>query len=842
MFAFCNLSAINIPFTDANFKSFLVTNPAINTNGDGEISDMEAAAYQGTSYTNNQSLGFSILSNNTTVLAPQTYSNAMVINSDMITNLDGIQYFTGIKQLFVTGNSVTQINNVQSINISALTNLEVFGYFNKNANSPLKLNLLAFPMTAPNQLKRIFMENSSSQTLGQNIILNWNYLPSLEIVDLRGKLPLSFVGVGTQPYAMSGPALKIVNLDFSYPVEVNKIYGSTLTQYINLNNVNTAEVGINASPQLTYFGIQSMSFPQVPNPLFTLDTQVIFPIGPNNIQYCKINHEKVTVSNPFFFANLMNLKLLDLQKYVLTNVLDLSMLNALDVLNISTNQNYLKKINLKNGRLLQSFTVDQYPNSLMLYVCVAYNDLAAYNANFPKPMTYYTANCNTMPPNPNTITGRVRYDASGTCTSSSVGVADMFVKSSYLSTSRGTFSHKNVNYGVLVPHDQGITTNIVNLPSGLSVSPTSDTWNPMSFNNTKTVNFCLTGTTIDDVGIWTWNCYPIRPVLNHVQNITVRNFSTVSKTVYPNFTYDDAKLDYVSSGYSGISAANGAITFPAGITLDPLETKTYSITFNSTATSLLAGNQVTFTANLGNNYTDAHNPNNSTSRTITAVNSFDPNDKAVEEGSQIYLSQASDYLTYKIRFQNEGTAAAINVVVEDDIDADLDLNSLRILETSHPMNTEIIGNKVRFLFANINLDYKAHSEPASMGYIVYQIKPKTGIAVGDIMTNTANIFFDYNEPIVTNTTSTTVVQNSSMGVSEVSKTDLQIYPNPVTDILNIKTQEKIQKTEIFDLSGRVLLINISSVNQLNISNLKSGNYILKITTNKGATAHKIIKK
>jgi hypothetical protein len=47
LFGITTLSAQNVTIPDANFKTYLVGNPAINTNGDGEIQVSEAAVFTG---------------------------------------------------------------------------------------------------------------------------------------------------------------------------------------------------------------------------------------------------------------------------------------------------------------------------------------------------------------------------------------------------------------------------------------------------------------------------------------------------------------------------------------------------------------------------------------------------------------------------------------------------------------------------------------------------------------------------------------------------------------------------------------------------------------------------
>lgn len=77
----------------------------------------------------------------------------------------------------------------------------------------------------------------------------------------------------------------------------------------------------------------------------------------------------------------------------------------------------------------------------------------------------------------------------------------------------------------------------------------------------------------------------------------------------------------------------------------------------------------------------------------------------------------------------------------------------------------------------------------------------------------------------------------------INDSDIIISPNPVKDILYIKSTEKIEKAEIYDLSGRLIKVEIGVVNnQINVSALKAGNYIIKLqTSDKKAIQTKFIK-
>lgn len=90
-------------------------------------------------------------------------------------------------------------------------------------------------------------------------------------------------------------------------------------------------------------------------------------------------------------------------------------------------------------------------------------------------------------------------------------------------------------------------------------------------------------------------------------------------------------------------------------------------------------------------------------------------------------------------------------------------------------------------------------------------------------------------------------QNSVLGTTEViNSPDLQIYPNPVKDILKFKffNNLKSESIEIYDLSGRAItsINNSKNVNEVNMSSYAKGNYILRVKASDGKVyIQKIIK-
>lgn len=70
-------------------------------------------------------------------------------------------------------------------------------------------------------------------------------------------------------------------------------------------------------------------------------------------------------------------------------------------------------------------------------------------------------------------------------------------------------------------------------------------------------------------------------------------------------------------------------------------------------------------------------------------------------------------------------------------------------------------------------------------------------------------------------------------------TKLSIAPNPVKDILNIKTEAVVKKVEIYSATGQIL--KTITTKESNVSELTKGVYIVKIYTENGSQTQKIIK-
>ena len=83
---------------------------------------------------------------------------------------------------------------------------------------------------------------------------------------------------------------------------------------------------------------------------------------------------------------------------------------------------------------------------------------------------------------------------------------------------------------------------------------------------------------------------------------------------------------------------------------------------------------------------------------------------------------------------------------------------------------------------------------------------------------------------------------STEGVEELTSS-FNIYPNPVSDKLYIETQTQTQTVEIYDVYGRrQSMVNGQQSTVIDVSDLNSGVYFVKVVTNEGDVVKRFVKK
>ena len=232
--------------------------------------------------------------------------------------------------------------------------------------------------------------------------------------------------------------------------------------------------------------------------------------------------------------------------------------------------------------------------------------------------------------------------------------------------------------------------------------------------------------------------------------------------------------------------------------------------------------------------------------------SFDPNDKLVNPSRNNNLTLFEEDLIYTIRFQNTGNDEAYDIIIRDTLDENSDPSTFRVLSTSHPNSLITAMEADQFLtfnFENIYLPDSTTNFDASQGYVSYLISPKEGLAEETLIENTASIYFDFNPPIVTNTTESVMVSELPTSIYNLGGEEgmkIEIFPNPVSENIFIKKEKsETLAYQITDVNGRLLKNGelIDETSNITFTKMNSGVYFIKIInpTTREYIVEKIVK-
>lgn len=336
-----------------------------------------------------------------------------------------------------------------------------------------------------------------------------------------------------------------------------------------------------------------------------------------------------------------------------------------------------------------------------------------------------------------------------------------------------------------------------------------------------------------DLEVFLTPVYEFRPGFQALYHVLCRNTGTSSMDAELVLTLDDS-LTFDSASVAPSTVNGHTLTWALG-TMFPLQNAEFRI-FCTPVDSLSLGSHV-HTSALINPVSGDNTPGNNISISDNeVVGSWDPNDIRVEPATIYNDELDSAVLDYVIRFQNTGTADAINIAVEDIIPANAEALSFELLAASHPMAVEYyaFARKLRFQFAGIHLPDSTTDEVGSHGFIRYRMRPLAGLVVGDTITNGASIFFDHNPAVLTNQAITIVETPTGLaeGTSVGSTGTLAAYPNPSSGQLLLRYEAGLSGATamVFDALGRsVADIPLTAESQqLDITMLKGGLYHIAV--------------
>ena len=789
---FTQAQTINIP--DTRFKDMVVNEVVANydgtsgfsvtvdTNNDGEIQVSEAEAVIGL-YLGNLS------------------------NDDKISNLEGLQYFVNLKYLSI------QDNEISTIDASAFPDLE-FLYVSDNL-------LTALDVSTNNNLNTLNCQFNQISVLTNNSNIEYlycdiNQLTTIDVSNITNLLELGF----------SGNQLNTINL----------------LNNVNLEKLNCAEnqiTDLNVSANINLIELSCSN-----NQMASLNTNNLINLS---LLWCGYNEiTSLDVSNNL---NLTNLRCSN------------NLLTSLDVSN-NQNLNYffydsnpqLLYLNEKNGIVtLAEFGSNSFYNGAFCpnleHICADSDEvsqLASYHSAYNNGFFNVNSYCSFVPGGEfYTINGSEKLDLN----TDGCDAGDDIFPNLKFEISNGTTS------GTLITDDTGSYT--INVQEGIhtitpiiensnyfNISPTSITVDFPSEMSPFSQDFCVTPNGIyNDLEVVILPIELARPGFDTDYKIIFKNKGNTVLSGNIDLTFDDNYMDFLIANPT-VDVQNTNSLLWDFIDLAPFETREilFTMVLNTPTDPnfpLNDGDILDFEATINPVSTDETPNDNIIELKQEVVNSFDPNDKTCLEGPSITPDQIGKFVHYLIRFENVGTASAVNVVVRDFIDVTkFDISTLIPIDASHDFYTRIVNDdEVEFIFENIQLPF---DDANNDGYVLFKIKTLSTLTLGDSFSNIAGIYFDFNSPIITNNEITTIQENLS--VDEFIQFEIKIYPNPVKEYFTIVGARDldIKSLEIYNISGKKLKQFPKSENY-KINDLPSGIYFLYIKTGKTIVYRKLLK-
>jgi len=291
-----------------------------------------------------------------------------------------------------------------------------------------------------------------------------------------------------------------------------------------------------------------------------------------------------------------------------------------------------------------------------------------------------------------------------------------------------------------------------------------------------------------------------------------------------------ADVDYVSS--SPAATVSGNVLEWKLSNLKAFGKAGFSVRVGVNRTKLKVGDHICYQLRVDTFKMESDTFNNFDTLCQLVVASFDPNSKeSLPEGAITYSPKKINYV---INFQNLGSDFARHVVIRDTLTGYLNVEQLKITESSHPCKISLENNVLVVSFNDINLDYAKHNVEASKGWVAFSITPSSAIKPNTSIKNKAYIYFDYNPAIITNESIVTVVNGTNNSIQQTLKSTVLLYPNPANNFFTIdQIPANNQRILVYNMQGILVydtrtdgLTNI----KLDIHNWSSGIYFVKTDT------------
>lgn len=802
-----------VNISDSNFKAQLLqssasntialgsndANLAIDSNGDGQIQDSEALAVYSLSISNNTIVDFT-----------------------------GIKSFTNLKSLKILPCQAAVLDISGLVNIKDLS-IEMLQLSSLNCSGVNAKNLVILKtlLTALDLRQMTNLEYLECKKNSLMKDLNISGLANLQETDLT--------------------ATPIENYDSSNAISLRRIDSSMLSTVVNLkiSGMTFSEIGGNITMGISSPNLKTV-YASNCHGLTYLSTNSIF-LETFDITNCTDLTDLTIVGGQLTSLNLTGVINLEDVSINSTQITSLDFSNQPRLNYLACGRNPLTFINLKNGTsLLSYFEVINTP--LLSYICADEGEIPFIIQN-SESHTMVGSDCSFTPGGTyNTISGKLRFDANGNgCDNSDNTYSFAKIKLSTTSGEREVFTNASGDYSFFTVAGTYTLEASVENPQYFTSTPQSNTVIfPTANSLTEIQDFCITANGLHpDAEIAIAPMFAAIPGFECAYKIAFKNKGNQILNGNINFIFDDGLVDFVSASQIPVQSS-GNLDFNYA-DLMPFESREITLRMRIHAPTEIPGVHINdilhFNATINPLAPDDLPLDNSFALNQLVTAAYDPNNKICLEGETLSPENIGKYLHYNINFENTGNADAMNIIVRDTINIQkFDISSLQVLNSSHPVKITIKENVVEFIFENINLPSSIRNPIGGHGNVLFKVRTNPNLSAGDTVENTANIYFDYNAPIVTNEAKTTFRLLSDEQFERDKS--VKIHPNPTKDFVKIQSKNMIKSVDLFDAQDRILQTAVENKKEthIDLSQQSNGIYFLKISTEKGSKIEKIIKK
>lgn len=353
------------------------------------------------------------------------------------------------------------------------------------------------------------------------------------------------------------------------------------------------------------------------------------------------------------------------------------------------------------------------------------------------------------------------------------------------------------------------------------------------------------GSPFQDIRVTSGNYTPARRGFPFQQLVKVQNAGNTVVSPWLNVTYPNHLL-YTNSSYPPLNHTLSLKTLNYQMpSLQPMTDTLVQVNFITDIAAPI-GQTVYFQNQAGPLVGDVNLTNNAMNSGVVLTGPYDPNDNMLIPdyvyGKIGLLGMMDSVLTYRIRFQNNGNDTAFNVLVVDTLDPALKRETMEVLMSSHYVETTIDSSgKISFYFPNIMLPDSTTDEEGSKGAVFFRITGK--VQIGYTVKNTAHIYFDFNEAIVTNTSEYTWLPLEISRAEEIEGAEIICYPNPSNGnwyIISAETGE----WELCSISGTIVrkgMLSSESETEIIGEDMSNGMYLIRVKTESGVKLKKVVK-